>query len=259
MIRLRGVRKAFPLPGGGANVALDGIDLDIEDGEFVVVIGTNGSGKSTLLGTLAGSVRPDTGTLEMEGLDVTQESEPTRARQVARVFQNPLLGTCPTLTVAENLRIAETRGLRRGLRKALDRGALERYGAALRECGLGLENRINALTGDLSGGQRQALTLVMASLRTPKMLLLDEHTAALDPEAAEATMRLTAKIVNGGITTLMVTHSMAQAIAYGDRLLIIHKGRLVEEIRERDSMRSEDLTARFAALYRIKPSIPGQD
>jgi putative ABC transport system ATP-binding protein len=212
--------------------ALQGVDLAMEEGAFVVVVGNNGSGKSTLLNTIAGTVVPDRGRVVLAGRDVTAWPEWRRAALVGRVFQNPLSGTIPHLTVAENLAVAAKRGSRPGvLRNALGRERRRELAERVRGLGLGLEERMETPVGALSGGQRQALTLLMATLVRPTILLLDEHTSALDPVSTEQVIRLTERIIaTEGLTTLMVTHSIQQAVTLGDRLLIMHRGRIAESI-----------------------------
>lgn len=213
------------------NPALRDLSLTISDGEFVTVIGTNGAGKSTLLASFAGDIRPEQGQIRIDGTDVTRQSAPYRARQLGRVFQDPRMGTCETLTIRENLAIAATRTRRRGLRPGAPRAALSHWRDRLTELGLGLENRLDDKVGLLSGGQRQALSLMMACLVPNRALLLDEHTAALDPGAADIVLRLTEHFAaRDHLTVLMVTHSMAQALRYGTRTIMLHEGRIVVDL-----------------------------
>ncbi|HEU4880345.1 MAG TPA: ATP-binding cassette domain-containing protein, partial [Gemmatimonadaceae bacterium] len=195
MIEITQLEKTFVQPGGERVPALRGIDLVIPTSEFVTVIGTNGSGKSTLLNAVAGSFLPDSGHIRIDGIDVTRQPEFRRAALIGRVFQDPFKGTCPSMSVAENLRMAELRGTRRGLRVGLSHSALERYHTLLKGLGMRLEGRLQATMGTLSGGQRQAVTLLMATLKRPQLLLLDEHTAALDPRAAEQIILITNQVV----------------------------------------------------------------
>jgi putative ABC transport system ATP-binding protein len=231
--------------------ALDGVDLALAPGTFAVVLGTNGSGKSSLLGAIAGSLALAEGRVYLGEEDVTSWPEQRRAGLIGRVFQNPFTGTASDLTVAENLMLAGRRGGRRWLRRALGsdrRRALRDYVAKL---GMGLEERLDMPMGLLSGGQRQALTVLMATMVRPTLLLLDEHTAALDPRSAELVMRLTGEVVaSAGLTTLMVTHSLSQAVKLGDRVLVMHKGRLVYDIPEarRRRLGEEDLLQLFDQL-----------
>lgn len=228
--------------------ALAGIDLALAEGEFATVIGSNGAGKSTLLAAIAGDAVPQSGRIEIGGRDVTRQAPAKRAARVARVFQDPLAGSCADLSIEENLALAAMRGARRGLKPALtaDRRQLLRERVA--ELGLDLEDRTGDRMGLLSGGQRQALALVMATLSGAEVLLLDEHTAALDPGMAEFVVDLTRRLVSAhGLTTLMVTHSMRQALDLGSRTIMLHEGRVVLDItgERRKSMTVDDLVAMF--------------
>ena len=251
MIEITALQKTFTQPGGEQVPALRGIDLTIPTGQWVTVIGTNGSGKSTLLNALAGSFFPDGGTIQIDGIDVTKQPEYRRAALVGRVFQDPFKGTCPSMTVAENLRMAELRGSRRGLRIGLGRAATERYRELLSKLGMRLEGRLSASMGTLSGGQRQAITLLMATLKRPQLLLLDEHTAALDPRAAEKINLITDQVIReNSLTTLMVTHSMEQALEQGDRTIMVHRGEILADLAggEREGLDPNDLVRRFTEL-----------
>jgi putative ABC transport system ATP-binding protein len=249
MIRARGVVVVFN-PGTAMETrALDALDLDIAEGEFVSVIGSNGAGKSTLLNALTGDVRLAAGRIEIAGSDVTDWPPARRAGLVARVFQDPMAGSCADLTIEENLALAAARGQRRGLGLALDRRRRDEFRNRLRLLGLGLENRLADRMGLLSGGQRQAVSLLMATLRPMKILLLDEHTAALDPKTAEFVLDLTRRIVTGQkLTTLMVTHSMRQALDHGERTVMLHEGRVVLDVAgaERKGLDVPDLLALFS-------------
>ena len=251
MIEITSLEKTFEQPGGDVVPALRGVSLTIPAGQFLTVIGSNGSGKSTILNVIAGTYLTDSGTIRIGDVDVTRWPEHRRAAHVGRVFQDPFKGTCPSMTVAENLRMAELRGKRRGLRIGLDRASLERYREALASLGMRLEGRLQASMGTLSGGQRQAVTLLMATLRRPELLLLDEHTAALDPRAAAQVMRVTDEVVRTqGLTTLMVTHSMEQALEFGDRTIMMHRGVVIADLagEERKGVTEADLLVRFAEL-----------
>lgn len=251
MIEIERLEKTFTQPGGEKVPALRGIDLVIPTGEFVTVIGTNGSGKSTLLNAVAGAFLPDAGTIRIAGTDVTNRPEYRRAELIGRVFQDPFKGTCSSMSVAENLRMAELRGSRRGLRVGLSRSALERYYQLLKGLGMRLEGRLRASMGTLSGGQRQAVTLLMATLKRPQLLLLDEHTAALDPRAAEQVIHITEQTVSEHkLTTMMVTHSMEQALEQGDRTIMVHRGEILADLsgREREGLDANDLVRRFTEL-----------
>jgi putative ABC transport system ATP-binding protein len=251
MIEISHLEKTFVQPGGDRVHALRDVNLLLPEGQFLTVIGSNGSGKSTVLNAIAGVFTPDRGTIRIGGADVTRLQEHERAVRIGRVFQDPFKGSAPSLTVAENLRLAELRGLRRGLRASLDADARTRYRALLASLGMRLEGRIDASMGTLSGGQRQAVTLLMATLRRPDLLLLDEHTAALDPRAADQVMMVTEKVVRSQrLTTLMVTHSMEQAVMFGDRTIMMHRGSIVADLAgdARRNVSEADLLARFAAL-----------
>jgi putative ABC transport system ATP-binding protein len=229
--------------------ALRGVDLAIPEGQFVTVIGSNGAGKSTFLGALAGDVIAERGAIAIDDTDVTRWTTPRRAGLVARVFQDPLAGSCAALTIEENMALAAARGRRRGLGPALGYGRRNHFRDRIAELGLGLEDRLQDRMGLLSGGQRQAVSLLMATLAGSKILLLDEHTAALDPGTASFVLDLTRRIVRENrLTTLMVTHSMRQALDYGDRTVMLHEGRVVLDVsgEQRSGMDVPDLLALFA-------------
>ena len=248
MLEIRDARKTFN-PGTPSEVrALQGVDLTMEEGEFVIVIGTNGSGKSTLLNAVAGTFLLDSGSLAIDGRIVTRWAEHRRASLVGRVFQNPFSGTAPHMSIAENLALAAQRGKRRGLGWALKARVVAEMKQRIRALNMGLENRLDNPIGTLSGGQRQALTLLMATWLKPQLLLLDEHTAALDPKSADQVVRLSDEIISRDkLTTLMVTHSMQQATHLGDRLIMMHNGRIVHDFRgaEKQRLRSSDLLQAF--------------
>lgn len=211
--------------------ALIDLNLKIERGSFVTVIGSNGAGKSTMLGVLAGDILPNEGKVIINGVDVSRKSTADRAKMIARVFQDPLAGSCGSLTIEENLALAACRGKRRGLTSALTHENREIFRHRIAELGLGLENRIHNRMDSLSGGQRQAVSLVMATLSDADVLLLDEHTAALDPGMADFVMKLTEKVIRKNkLTTLMVTHSMRQALDYGERTFMLHGGKIVLDV-----------------------------
>ena len=253
MLDIEQIAKTFH-PGTPNEVrALQGVDLRIEAGSFVIVIGMNGSGKSTLLNAVAGSFFVDTGRLKLNGQDVTRWPEHRRAKFIGRVFQNPFTGTAPSMTIAENLALAAKRGRARGLGWALSPSTMSDLRERVRAMGLGLEDRLDNAIGSLSGGQRQSLTLLMAGLLKPDLLLLDEHTAALDPKSADQVIRLTEEIIRRDrLTTMMVTHSMHQAAHLGDRLIMMVRGRVACDIRgaEKQRLKPEDLLARFEELRR---------
>ncbi len=211
--------------------ALQGLSLDIPSGQFVTVIGTNGAGKSTFLNAISGDLSVDSGSILIDGNDVTRLPVWSRAGRVARVFQDPMAGTCEDLTIEENLALAQQRGHHRGLAKAVQTSMRDEFRAHLATLGLGLENRLTDRIGLLSGGQRQAVSLLMAALQPSRILLLDEHTAALDPRTADFVLQLTARIVTEKqLTTMMVTHSMRQALDIGDRTVMLHQGQVVLDV-----------------------------
>ena len=228
---LNGLRKQFSV-GTDQFIALDDLSLDIPSGQFVAVMGSNGAGKSTMLGAVAGSVFVDSGVVQLDGRDVTRLAEHRRARLIARVFQDPRVGTSPELTIAENFALASLRTGRRTLRQGVTRGLRAQIVDRFKSCELpDLSQRLDQRVGTLSGGQRQAVALLMATWSRPGLLLLDEHTAALDPDRAEAIMKLTAKLQSEmELTVLMITHSPEQAVAYGDRLVLLDRGRVVVDV-----------------------------
>ncbi len=253
MLEIENVSKTFHPKTPNEVRSLKNISLTVEEGSFVVVIGTNGSGKSTLLNAVAGTFFADSGKITLAGIDVTDWSEHRRAGLIGRVFQNPFSGTAPNLSIAENLALAARRGLRRGLGWALVTEVTGRLAERVKTLDMGLEDRLDNVIGSLSGGQRQALTLLMATWLKPRLLLLDEHTAALDPKSAEQVIRMTQETVSReGITTLMVTHSMHQAAHLGDRLLMMHSGEIIHDFRgaEKRRLRTSDLLERFEELRR---------
>jgi len=253
MLEIRNIYKTFN-PGTPDEVrALQGVSFTIEEGSFVAVLGTNGSGKSTMLNAVAGAFPVDSGRIILAGEDVTKWSEYQRARHIGRVFQNPFSGTAPDMSIAENLALASLRGKKRGLGWAVSSRIAEDFKARIRELNMGLEDRLGNVIGLLSGGQRQALTLLMASWLRPKLLLLDEHTAALDPKTAKKVIELTEQIIEKDhLTTLMVTHSMQQAVNLGDRLIMMNKGKVIHDFRgdEKRRLRANDLLALFDEVRR---------
>ena len=248
MIEILNLSKTFN-PGTISEVAaLREITLSVEEGSFVVLVGTNGSGKSTLLSAIAGNFLPDQGKIILDGIDITRMAEHKRAKYIGRVFQNPFSGTAPDMTIAENIALAAKRGERGNLRLALTSTLVSGFRERVMPLGMELEDRLHSPIGKLSGGQRQAITLLMASWISPKLLLLDEHTAALDPKTAARVIQLTGEVVNKDhLTTLMVTHSMQQAVNMGDRVLMLHKGKIVHDMKgqEKQRLKSGDLLALF--------------
>ena len=251
-LEVRHVDHTFERDTANEIHALNDVNLTLAPGDFVTVVGMNGSGKSTLLNAVAGAFFPESGSIRVDGEDVTRQSEHRRASHIGRVFQDPLKGTAPNLTVAENLSLALDRTRSPfALRWALTGSRREELRERVRSLHLGLEDRLDARIGTLSGGERQALTLLMATLVKPRLLLLDEHTAALDPRSVEQVVKLTERVVSSQrLTTLMVTHSMHQAVRLGDRVLMMHRGRIVREIRGREKaqLRVENLLAIFDQL-----------
>ncbi len=230
MLSLAGLHKTFNANTANEVRALQGLNLKLEASDFLIILGGNGSGKSTLLNAVAGSFMVDAGSIELAGKDITKWEEYKRAHLIGRVFQNPFLGTAAKMSIAENFAVAARRGERRSLRWAPGRRFLEALRERVADLRMGLEDRLDTAIGSLSGGQRQALTLLMATWRKPSLLLLDEHTAALDPKSAEQVITLTKEIVSRErITTLMVTHSMQQAVNLGNRLIVMQRGSVFRE------------------------------
>lgn len=248
MLKVQNVCKTFNAGTINEKRALVNVDLHLAPGDFVTVIGGNGAGKSTLMNMIAGVYPIDSGVIELDGRDISLLSEPARAKYLGRVFQDPMMGTAADMQIIENLAMAKRRGKRRTLAWGVTRAERDEYTGRLRELGLGLEKRLTTKVGLLSGGQRQALTLLMAMLTEPKLLLLDEHTAALDPKTASKVLDLTEKIVDERrLTTLMVTHNMNDAIRLGNRLIMMHEGRVIYDVSgaEKRSLTVADLLQKF--------------
>lgn len=249
MLELKDICKTFNPNTINAKVALNHLNLTLNDGDFVTVIGGNGAGKSTMLNAIAGVFQVDSGTITIDGQDVTKLPEHKRAAFLGRVFQDPMMGTAATMQIEENLALAARRGQSRSLRPGITRAEREQYRELLKILDLGLEDRLTSKVGLLSGGQRQALTLLMATLKKPRLLLLDEHTAALDPKTAAKVLDTTEKIVQRDkLTTLMITHNMRDAIAHGNRLIMLYDGRIVVDIagEEKKKLTVEQLLALFS-------------
>lgn len=228
MLDLNDVSVTFHAGTVNERKALDQVSLHLDRGEFVCVLGTNGAGKSTLLNAVSGTLSADSGTITLDGMDLTRQPEHKRARYIGRLFQDPMKGTAPDMSIVENLGLAYSRGKRMTLSRAIQKKDRQLFHDRLSQLGLGLEDRMNQPVGLLSGGQRQALTLLMATIVTPKLLLLDEHTAALDPNTAAQVMKLTDQIIHENqITTLMITHNLRQALEYGTKTLIMNEGKIV--------------------------------
>ena len=248
MLEIEGVTKIFNRNSLDEKVALREISLGISGGEFVTIIGSNGAGKTTLLNAITGSVVIEDGNIAIGGFDVTHLPEFQRGKWIGRVFQNPLMGTASEMTIEENLSMALLRGKTRGLRKGVTEGHRKVYRPILETLGLGLENRLKDRVGLLSGGQRQSLAILMATLALPKLLLLDEHTASLDPKTAAVVLDLTERVVKDNrLTTLMVTHNMDQAIRYGNRLIMMHEARIVLDVsgKEKEKLTISEVIQRF--------------
>ena len=251
MLELKELYKTFNPGTINAKTALNGLSLTLNDGDFVTVIGGNGAGKSTMLNATAGTFFVDSGKVIIDGSDVTNLPEHKRAAFIGRVFQDPMMGTAPSMWIEENLALAARRGQRRGLSWGVTKEEKEQYRELLGGLGLGLESRLTTKVSTLSGGQRQALTLLMATLKRPKLLLLDEHTAALDPKTADIIMELTGKIVaEKHLTTIMVTHNLRFAVEYGDRLLMMHQGHAVMDKKgeEKANTKVDDILDMFNAI-----------
>ena len=251
MLDIKNIYKTFNAGTVNEKTALNGVSLHLNEGDFVTVIGGNGAGKSTLLNAVAGTWLVDEGSISIGGVDVTHLPEHKRAQYIGRVFQDPMLGTAATMQIEENLALASRRGKKRTLRVGITKAEREEYRELLKILDLGLEERMTSKVGLLSGGQRQALTLLMASLVKPKLLLLDEHTAALDPKTAAKVLDATEKIVQrDNLTTLMITHNMRDAIAHGNRLIMMYEGRVALDIsgEEKKKLTVEDLLAKFGQV-----------
>ena len=248
MLEIQNVSKTFNAGTVNQKMALNGLNLKLNEGDFVTVIGGNGAGKSTMLNAVAGVWSVDEGKILIDGVDVTRLSEHQRAAYIGRVFQDPMTGTAATMGIDENLAMAARRGEKRGLRWGITKEEREKYYELVKSLDLGLENRLTSKVGLLSGGQRQAITLLMASLKRPKVLLLDEHTAALDPKTAAKVLALSDKIVaENKLTTLMITHNMKDAIRYGNRLIMMHEGHVIYDVRgeEKKNLQVSDLLEKF--------------
>ena len=248
MLEIQNIHKTFNPGTINEKVALNGVNLNLNPGDFVTIIGGNGAGKSTTLNAIAGVWPVDEGKIIIDGVDITKLSENKRALYLGRVFQDPMTGTAATMSIEENMAIAARRGERRGLGWGITKKERERYKEALKELDLGLEDRLSSKVGLLSGGQRQAITLLMASLKKPKLLLLDEHTAALDPKTAAKVLAISDKIIQEHqLTAMMVTHNMKDAIAHGNRLIMMHEGKIIYDVsgEEKKNLKVADLLAKF--------------
>ncbi len=248
MLDINQIHKTFNAGTVNEKKALNGLDLHLREGDFVTVIGGNGAGKSTMLNAIAGTWLVDEGSIVIDGIDVTRLSEHKRAKYLGRVFQDPMTGTAASMQIEENLALAARRGKSRTLRIGITAKEREEYRQQLKILELGLENRLTTSVGLLSGGQRQALTLLMATLQKPKLLLLDEHTAALDPKTAAKVLEVTDKIISrDNLTTIMITHNMKDAIAHGNRLVMMHEGHIIYDVagEEKKNLTVADLLKKF--------------
>ena len=255
MLKLSHVKKTFNKGTVTEKRALTGVDLTLNDGDFVTVIGGNGAGKSTLLNMIAGVYPLDSGVIELDGTDISRLSESQRAKYLGRVFQDPMRGTAADMQIAENLALAKRRGQRRGLSWGVTKAEKDEYVELLKRLDLGLDTRLNAKVGLLSGGQRQALTLLMATLTKPRLLLLDEHTAALDPATAAKVLELSESIISeNGLTAMMITHNMKDAIRHGNRLIMMNDGEIILDIsgEEKQHLTKQELMEKFAQLSGVQ-------
>ncbi len=248
MLELRDIYKTFNAGTQNERKALRGVSLTLNDGDFVTVIGGNGAGKSTTLNAIAGVWPVDSGSILIDGTDITKLSEHRRAKYLGRVFQDPMTGTAATMSILENMAIAARRGKSRGLKWGVTKEEKELYMEMLKKVDLGLEDRLTSKVGLLSGGQRQALTLIMATIQKPQLLLLDEHTAALDPKTAKKVLELTDEVITENkLTAIMITHNMKNAITYGNRLVMMSEGRIIYDVSGEDKKKLQvsDLLAKF--------------
>ena len=232
MLRIDNIKKSFENELGEVKNVFNGLNLNIEQGDFISIIGSNGAGKSTLLDTITGNITPDSGKINIDGKDITDMPKYKRGSFISKVYQNPSVGTAPSMTVFENLSMADNKGKSFGFSLGLNKKRKEYYRALLKELGLGIENQMDTEVKSLSGGQRQCLALIMATLNKPKVLLLDEHTAALDPKTSKIIMNKTREIVEKNrISTLMITHNLQDAINYGNRLIMLHNGEILLDVK----------------------------
>lgn len=235
MLKIENITKSFENELGEIKNVFKGLNLNIEQGDFISIIGSNGAGKSTLLDTITGNITPDSGKINIDGKDITDMPKHKRGSFISKVYQNPSVGTAPSMTVFENLSMADNKGKTFGFSLGLNKKRKEYYRSLLKELGLGIENQMDTEVKSLSGGQRQCLALIMATLNKPKVLLLDEHTAALDPKTSKIIMNKTREIVEkNGISTLMITHNLQDAINYGNRLIMLHNGEILLDVKGKE-------------------------
>lgn len=252
MLKIQRLQKVFNPNTINENRVFEGLSIDVEKGDFITIIGSNGAGKSTLLNMISGTIESDDGIIVLDGKDVTHLSEYKRAREIGRVYQNPSVGVSPNMTILENLSLADNKGKKYGLTFGINKKRIAYYKELLMQVDLGLEDKLYNKVSLLSGGQRQALTLLMAVMSEPKILLLDEHTAALDPKTSAKIIEITEKIVNSRkITTLMVTHNMKQAISMGNRLFMMHRGEVIIDVKgeEKKELTTEKLLQLFEKVH----------
>lgn len=248
MLELQNITKSFNVGTVDESTVFDNFNFNVDKGEFVSIIGSNGSGKTTLLNLICGSLKADYGKIIFNGKDITNTSEYKRAKMIGRVFQEPKIGTCSDLTILENMALADNKNSHFGLGKCVNKKRISYYQSLLEQCNMGLENRLGVQVGTLSGGQRQALALVIANMTNVDLLILDEHIAALDPKSSENVMHLTDKLVNlHNITTMMVTHNLRFAVEYGNRLIMMHEGNIVLDLKgeDKENAKVEDLLKIF--------------
>ena len=249
MLKIEHLKKSFNIGTVNEKQVFTDLNLTVNDGDFITIIGSNGAGKSTMLNAIAGSIVPDAGSIILNGTDITKMSDVKRAKFIGRVFQDPMMGTAPNMWIEENLALAFRRGTKHGLKWGMPKGEeLALYKEQLSDLGLGLEDRLDSKVGLLSGGQRQAITLLMATVKKPELLLLDEHTAALDPKTAAKVLELSDKVVKeNNLTALMVTHNMQNAIDYGNRLIMMHNGSVIFDVKgeEKQALTVDILLKKF--------------
>lgn len=248
MLEIKNIYKTFNPGTQNEKRALNGVSLTLNDGDFVTVIGGNGAGKSTTLNAIAGTWPVDEGSIVIDGNDITKLSEHKRAKYLGRVFQDPMTGTAATMSILENMALAARRGKNRGLKWGVTKEEKELYKNMLKKIDLGLEDRLTSKVGLLSGGQRQALTLLMSTIQKPQLLLLDEHTAALDPKTAKKVLELTEEVISEhNLTAIMITHNMKDAIQYGNRLVMMHEGKIIYDVsgEEKKNLKVADLLVKF--------------
>ncbi|MGL5151078.1 MAG: ABC transporter ATP-binding protein [Clostridium sp.] len=252
MLKIRALRKVFNPNTINENRVFNGLNLEVEKGDFITIIGSNGAGKSTLLNIISGNIEEDSGSIVIDSIEVSHKAEYYRSKSIGRVFQNPSVGVSPNMTILENLALADNKGKSYGLSFGINKKRINYYKKILKKLDLGLEDKLHNKVQLLSGGQRQALTLLMAVMNNPKILLLDEHTAALDPKTSQKIMEITKEIVNErGITTLMVTHNLKHAMECGNRLFMMHRGKIVVDVKgeEKKSLNTEKLIALFDKVH----------